>query len=91
MSSEITLPNNLTIHDIEDHFNTLNQAFNEADNEIVIQASAVESVDTSGLQMLLVLINNAVANDKNVTWQNTPEIISTGAEKIGINAELKLA
>lgn len=91
MSCEIKLPENLTIHHIEDHFNSLNNQFNDADDEISLEASAVENIDTAGLQALLVLIKSASDNSKTITWQNTPEIITSGAEKLGIKSPLLLS
>ncbi|MCF6345163.1 MAG: STAS domain-containing protein [Thiomicrorhabdus sp.] len=91
MSTEIKLPENLTIHHIEDHFNTLNQMFSDAESEIEIEASAVESIDSAGLQTLLVLIKNSAENDKKISWKNTPEIIQTSAEKLGLSQTLILS
>jgi len=90
MSSEIKLPENLTIHHIDDHFNELNQQFSDADNEIKIEASAVETIDTAGLQTLLVLVKNTLENDKTISWENTPEILTTSSEKLGLSQALLL-
>ena len=91
MSSEIKLPESLTIHHIEEHFNSLNNQFNDASDEITLEASAVETIDTAGLQALLVLIKHVVENSKTVSWQNTPEILSSSAEKIGLTQALQLS
>ena len=91
MSSEIKLPESLTIHHIEDHFNTLSNLFNESEDEIIIEASAVETIDTAGLQALLALIKSTEDNNKSVTWQNTSETLSTSAEKIGLSQALLLS
>ena len=53
-------------------------------------ASAVENVDTSGLQTLLVLVQTAVSNGKTITWQDVPDVLKTGAEKLGIKQELSI-
>ncbi|GKT11161.1 MAG: hypothetical protein ISEC1_P0124 [Thiomicrorhabdus sp.] len=91
MSSEIKLPENLTIHHIEDHFNSLNNQFNDASGEITIEASAVETIDTAGLQSLLILIKNVTENSNTVIWQNTPDTIKTSADKIGLTQALNLS
>lgn len=88
MSSTIQLPENLTIHHIEAHFNDLNKKFNEVDDQIILEASAVESIDTSGLQALLVLVKTAIENGKSISWQDTSETLKTNAEKLGIASEL---
>ncbi|GAB6069787.1 hypothetical protein JCM30760_08840 [Thiomicrorhabdus hydrogeniphila] len=90
MSNIIQLPESLTIHHIESHFNELNTKFNEIDDEIIMGASAVENVDTSGLQTLLVLVQTAVSNGKSITWQDVPDVLKTGAEKLGIKQELSI-
>ena len=88
MRETIQLPESLTIHQIESHFNDLNKKLNDMSDEIVIEASALETIDTSGLQALLVLVKTASDNGKTVTWQDVPEILTTSAKKIGIDQAL---
>ncbi|MEA1990105.1 MAG: STAS domain-containing protein [Pseudomonadota bacterium] len=88
MSNTIQLPESLTIHHIESHFNDLNKKFNDISDEIVIEASTLETIDTSGLQTLLVLVKTATDNGKTITWQDIPEILTTSAKKIGIDQAL---
>lgn len=88
MSNVIQLPESLTIHHIENHFNELNTKFNDIDDEITIEASAVENVDTSGLQTLLILVKTALDNGKTVTWQEVPETLKLSAEKLGLQQQL---
>lgn len=88
MSETIQLPESLTIHHIESHFNDLNKKFNDMSDQIIIEASALETIDTSGLQALLVLVKTATDNGKTVTWQEIPEILTTSAKKIGIDQAL---
>ena len=90
MSNVIQLPQNLTIHQIEEQFNELNQKMNDLDEQVIIDAGAVETVDTSGLQTLLVLSKAAIENGKNLEWQNVPDILSSSAQKIGIDDALAL-
>jgi len=91
MSSEIKLPSNLTIHHIDEHFNELNTKFNDSADEVTIEASAVETIDTAGLQTLLILIKTALENDKSVLWSGTPDILKTSATKIGLSDALLLS
>ncbi|WP_321324253.1 STAS domain-containing protein [Thiomicrorhabdus sp.] len=88
MSNVIQLPESLTIHHIESHFNELNKKFNDFDDDITIEASAVENVDTSGLQTLMILVKNAIDNGKTVTWLEVPEILKLSAEKLGLKQQL---
>ncbi|VAW48599.1 hypothetical protein MNBD_GAMMA04-1602 [hydrothermal vent metagenome] len=91
MSTEIKLPENMTIHHIDNHFNELNLLFNDAESEIKIEASAVDTIDSAGLQTLLILIKNSLDNDKTITWENTPEIIQTNSDKLGLSQALLLS
>lgn len=91
MSTEIKLPENLTIHHIDNHFNELNKQFDEAENEIKIEASAVETIDSAGLQTLLILIKNSLDNDKTISWENTPDIVQTSSDKLGLSQALLLS
>lgn len=90
MSNEIKLPENLTIHHIEAHFNELNKLFNDSGDEVSMDASSVDTIDTAGLQALLILVTNAIENGKVITWLNPSEIIKTSAEKLGLMQELQL-
>lgn len=89
MSDTIELPQNLTIHHIEEHFNTLGEAINAAGDDIVFDASKIETIDTSGLQTLLVYVHNLSENGKNFSWTNVTDTLSSAAKKIGIDTALK--
>jgi ABC-type transporter Mla MlaB component len=88
MSNVIQIPENLTIQFIDGHFNDLNTKFNDMGDEIVIDASGLENIDTSGLQSLLVLIKTATENGKSISWKEVPELLRTSAQKIGIHQQL---
>lgn len=90
MSNTIQLPQNLTIHHIEQQFNELNEKLNQMGDQIVIDAKEVETVDSSGLQTLLIIAKTSIDNGKNLSWENVPEILSTSAQKIGIDQALQL-
>lgn len=90
MSTEIKLPENLTIHHIDNHFNELNKLFDESEDEIKIEASAVETIDSAGLQTLLILIKNSLDNDKTISWENTPDIVQTSSDRLGLSQALLL-
>ena len=90
MSNVIKLPENLTIHHIEAHFNELNKLFNDSGDEISMDASSVETIDTAGLQTLLILVANAIENGKSIAWSNASEALKTSAEKLGLMQELQL-
>lgn len=87
----IELPENLTIHHIQEQFRELKFAFQSDLETYQINAEKVESVDTSGLQSLLVLIKLAQNNQKTIVWNGVNETLRNGAEKIGLLDKLLLA
>lgn len=90
MSETIELPQNLTIHHIEEHFNTLSEQLNAAGDAVVLDGSKVETIDTSGLQALLVGVKSSLQNGKTIAWENPTEILASSAAKIGIAKALQL-
>lgn len=90
MSDAIQLPQNLTIHHIEEHFNELNEKLSAIDSDITFDAAELESIDTSGLQTLVVCVNAILNHDRNIKWENVPEILSSSAQKIGLEQALRL-
>lgn len=90
MSETIELPQNLTIHHIEEHFNNLSDQLNAAGDAVVFDGSKVETIDTSGLQALLVGVKSSLQNGKTIAWENPTEILANSAAKIGIAKALQL-
>lgn len=86
----IELPENLTIHHIEEQFRELKLAFQSDLETYQINGEKVESIDTSGLQSLLVLIKLAQKNQKTIVWSGVNEALRNGAEKIGLHEKLLL-
>lgn len=87
----IELPENLTIHHIEEQFRELKLAFESDSETFKINATKVESVDTSGLQALLSLIKYAQNKQKNIVWDGVNDELRNGAKKIGLVDKLLLA
>lgn len=87
----ITLPENFTIHHIEQHFGDLKTAFENSSETIIVDGSQVETIDTSGLQLMLALIKEAVTNNKTISWKNPTEVLSNGALKVGLNNKIQLS
>jgi len=88
---QIELPDSLTIHHIEEVYGNLKIAFQSDAETYKIAASAVESIDTSGLQALLALVKNAVQNQKEVLWDSPSESLTSSASKLGLTEKLRLA
>ena len=90
MASTINLPESLTIHTIETSYNEINTAVSDLGDDIILDAQAVENIDTSGLQSLLSIIQTAQNNQKNISWQNTNETLTNAAKKTGLFEALLL-
>ncbi len=86
----IKLPESLTIHHIESLHGTLKLDFSSDQDEITIDASDLENIDTSGLQLLSILIKDACANGKKISWENTNDVLTSSASKIGLSSLLLL-
>ncbi len=91
MANTISLPESLTIHTIDSNYNDLHTAVSDAENEIVLDAQAVENIDTSGLQSLLVIMQTAEKEQKSISWKNTNDVLTDAAKKTGLLEALKLS
>jgi len=90
MANTINLPESLTIHTIEASYNEMSTSVSDAGDDIILDAEAVENIDTSGLQSLLMIIKTAQSNQKNISWQNTNDTLKTAANKTGLSEALLL-
>lgn len=88
--STVVLPENFTIHHIEQQAIDLKVAFQTDAETMILDASKVETVDTSGLQLMLALVKTAIANSKTVQWQNPSEVFVSSATCIGLAEKLQL-
>lgn len=87
----ITLPESLTIHHIEGQLGDLRLAFQTDGDTLNLEASKVEAIDTSGLQLLLALIKQALADNKTIQWVTPSEQLTTSASKLGLTEKLMLS
>lgn len=90
MANIINLPESLTIHTIEKNYNEINAAVSDLGDDIVFDAQAIENIDTSGLQSLVLIIKTAQNNHKTVRWQNANETLTDAAHKTGLLEALQL-
>ncbi|WP_319557791.1 STAS domain-containing protein [Thiomicrorhabdus sp.] len=91
MANPIVLNDSLTIHNIQAQFDELKQQFAEADSNLLLDASAVENIDTSGFQMLLALKRHAGNSGKQVKWQGVGENFLQLSEKLNLQKPLNLS
>lgn len=87
----INLPESLTIHHIETQYGNLKISFQSITENLKINASQVEAIDTSGLQVLLALINYATSSGKTIHWEDPTEVLSASAKQIGLTKKLQLS
>lgn len=90
MSSQVTLPENLTIHHITESFADLKQIIESENDDVVFDATAVDSIDTSGLQMLLAFVEDLTARDVAFSWLNPSALLKETAGNIGLATHLQL-
>lgn len=90
MGTQITLPDSLTIHQIDEHFTQLLEQLNIADESIELNGAAVESIDTSGLQAVLALIRHAQSKDNQISWQSSSDVLKQSAAKLGLSEAMLL-
>lgn len=87
----ITLPESLSIHQIESQLGDLRLAFQSDAETYNLEGSKIETIDTSGLQLLLALIKSAQKADKTIKWSSTSEQLTTSASKLGLSEMLMLS
>lgn len=90
MADTISLPENLTIHGIDQAYSDLSNTFQDAGDEIILDGNSVETIDTSGLQAILVLVQYAKEHNKTLQWQSASETLKNSAGKVGLLDALKL-
>lgn len=87
----IDLPESLTIHRIEEIFGDLKIAFGSDAAEYKINAEGVDTIDTSGLQVLLRLILTATQNGKSISWLAPSDTLVESAKQVGLDKQLLLS
>lgn len=90
-ATTIELPESMTIHHIESQFGDLKLSFQSASDSLKIDASKIESIDSSGLQILLALVKFAQSEGKNLSWENPTDTLKSSADKIGLTEKLLLS
>lgn len=88
MSATITFPDNLTIGQITQIYEDLKPVIEGENEQLMINASAVDSIDTAGLQLLLRI--KQVCVDKNISfsWDGVSDTVKQNSEKLGMNSAL---
>jgi ABC-type transporter Mla MlaB component len=62
----------------------------ETPDSVVLDAAAVERVDTATMQLLCAFIRERAAHSRTVAWQGTPSALTEAARLLGVQALLGL-
>jgi len=91
MSEEnsLLLPVEISIENVCEWHKTLLEVLNNSDS-ISIDASEICRIDTAGIQLLTVFINELSLADKQFKWQSVSEALSTTARQLGLTQKLLL-
>lgn len=60
------------------------------DNRIAIDASAVQRIDTAGLQLLAAFVESINKRECLLSWRGTTDALRDGAERLGLAGQLRL-
>lgn len=71
MAKKIILQAKFTADAIGDLLQDFRENLLEKKEDLLIDLSQVEKIDTAGVQLLLVLLKDAIAMDKDISFENT--------------------
>jgi phospholipid transport system transporter-binding protein len=57
---------------------------------VTLDISAVQRIDTAGLQLIATFLRERETNGRQVKWQGTAPVLTTAAQLLGLSALLKL-
>jgi len=87
--SEIALNSNCTVKDAVALKRSL-MALKDAQDTVVIDASAVERVDTATLQLLCAFVRERVGSDREVLWRSPSAAVFEASRLLGVSELLCL-
>jgi len=84
---KITLPTELEISAVtEFHHSLVAQLTHLApQQQIIIDASEIQRIDTAGIQILAALVREASTQKNTLTWHNPSDELTTCAEHLGLS------
>jgi anti-anti-sigma regulatory factor len=85
----ITLASGCTLREAGDLHAMLRASEHDGD-EIVIDGSQVERIDTSGLQLLIAFVKQQSLVGRSVHWAGTSDVLIRHSRRLGIDAILAL-
>ncbi len=90
MSNSVTLPAELTIQTVSQEIGSLKENISNSSGAVTLDASALNSVDTAGIQLLFSLVKELQGKGCQVNWQSTPPILIDTANVLGAKSALSL-
>jgi anti-anti-sigma regulatory factor len=91
MSHVIKLPENITIHYVSEHMNSLKSALGDATGDVDFDASQVETLDTAGIQLMLVILKTLVGKNVKVRWVGANDVFTSSIEGLGLADKFSFA
>ncbi|WP_044410676.1 STAS domain-containing protein [Thiomicrospira microaerophila] len=91
MSQVIQLPESLTIHYASEQMVAMKKAIADASGELTIDASALETIDTSGIQLLLVVVESLAEKGLKLRWLNPSELFVSSVANLGLSTKFQFA
>ena len=88
-SVTVELPDNLTIANVEALHEQLD-TYALASQDVVLNASSVERVDTAGLQTLYAFHQALKAHGANMSWADASSVLVEAAQCLGMKEHLAL-
>lgn len=85
----LSVGEHLTIADVHDRQEEW-QPLLDSKKDIVVDAGAVTTIDTAGLQLLLVLKRSIESRDRAFIWKETSEELSAVAALVDLDREMEL-
>jgi len=88
--SSIPLPATLTIQSVASEHSELCDLIKSAESPVTIDASAVEEIDTAGMQLILSLVNQLHSQSLKTAWHSPSDIVLETADILGMSEALAL-
>ncbi|WFE68836.1 STAS domain-containing protein [Thiomicrospira sp. R3] len=89
MSNVIALPENLTIHYAASYLEKIKAQLETSDG-VVFESDKVETLDTSGVQLLLVVINDLTARGIEYCFESPSKVLVEAIQALGLSPHFKL-
>jgi anti-anti-sigma regulatory factor len=90
MSQTIELPENLTIHYATEHMAQLKSSILNASDTVNFDLSNVETVDTSGIQLVLLMLEILGKNGIDFEWVGKNAVFVDSVSNLGLASKFKL-